>query len=346
MLGFSATFNLTNELLFNKIKDKIVYQYDLKQFMDDKFSKNVVLLRANEDDETKMLHGILLNQYRKYIAQDNQIELKPVIMFKSNTIAISEQAYSNLLKIINNLTAEQLQTIIKNGLNTYQNQNSIWNRMFTYYNEYRDVSEVVSDLKWDFSEQSILNVNSRVFLSEENTLMLNSLEERDNPIRAIFQIAKLNEGWDVLNLYDIVRISEGMPKTINATDSEAQLIGRGARYYPFKYDSKKSYTRRFDKIDSDLKVLETLHYNKINESRYINHLNKSLDKAKIQVAEDGYERHEAKIKSSFKKTSLFREGYIYINERIPTTVEDYLTIDKYVVDTVFNVPLEYTVERR
>src|SRR5699024_11187077 len=128
------------------------------------------------------------------------------------------------------------------------------------------------------------------FLSEENTLMLNSLEERDNPIRAIFQIAKLNEGWDVLNLYDIVRISEGASTTLHTTDSEAQLIGRGARYYPFEYEGKNSYTRRFDHVPTELKTLETLHYHTINENAYIKNLEKSLDKEKIQVMEDHYER--------------------------------------------------------
>src|SRR5699024_879953 len=98
-------------------------------------------------------------------------------------------------------------------------------------------------------------------------------------------------------------------------------------------------------VESDLKILETLHYHTINESSYIKNLNKSLDKAKVQFAEDGYERLEAKVKPSFKKTSLFKEGYIYINERIPTTVDDYLSIDKYLVNQVYEVPLELTVER-
>lgn len=48
----------------------------------------------------------------------------------------------------------------------------------------------------------------------------------------------LKVGWDVLNLFDIVRISEGASGTKKTTDSEAQLIGRGARYYPFKYKGK------------------------------------------------------------------------------------------------------------
>ena len=51
---------------------------------------------------------------------------------------------------------------------------------------------------------------------------------------------KLNEGWDVLNLFDIVRCyttrdaKAGKPG--KTTVAEAQLIGRGARYFPFVTD--------------------------------------------------------------------------------------------------------------
>ena len=67
----------------------------------------------------------------------------------------------------------------------------------------------------------------------------------------------------MLNLFDIVRISEGATKTKNTTSSEAQLIGRGARYYPFQYHNDISYTRRFDYEASELKIVETLHYHTI-----------------------------------------------------------------------------------
>ena len=62
--------------------------------------------------------------------------------------------------------------------------------------------------------------------------VLNSLENPNNPIRAIFAVHKLNEGWDVLNLYDIVRIGETEKRNASkSTIAESQLIGRGARYY-------------------------------------------------------------------------------------------------------------------
>ena len=63
----------------------------------------------------------------------------------------------------------------------------------------------------------------------------------------------LNEGWDVLNLFDIVRLystRDSATKIGKTTLSEAQLIGRGARYYPFEIENyNNKYQRKFDKLE-------------------------------------------------------------------------------------------------
>ncbi|MPM12578.1 hypothetical protein SDC9_58931 [bioreactor metagenome] len=345
LLEFTATIDLTKDVLFEKYKDKIVYQYDLKRFMEDGYSKNVMLLRANEDDESKIFNSVLLSQYRKYIARENQINLKPVILFKSNKIATSLQASETLKRIIESLNVKKLQETIDRGYSIYRYNQSIWSKMFQYYQN-RDLSVILQDLKWDFTEGTILNANSKEFISEGNALLLNSLEEPDNPIRAIFAVAKLNEGWDVLNLFDIVRISEGANNTKSTTDSEAQLIGRGARYYPFAYENVNSFIRRFDMIGTDLKALEALHYHTINTSAYINNLNRSLEAANIQVKEDSYERLEAKIKPAFKKHPLFNNGKIYINKLVQTTPDDYRSLEKYGALDNYEIIFEPVIEQR
>ena len=332
LLEFTATINLENDELFDKYRDKIVYQYDLRRFMNDGYSKNVTLLQANQEDNDKMIQAVLLSQYRKYIAKDHGILLKPVILFKSNTIAISQNAHKDLVTLLQQLTTQRLATIIQSGLVVFQNQDSIWGKMYRYYQN-RDFSRVILDLQWDFADQNILDANSKEFLEEKNALSLNTLEDPNNPFRAIFAVAKLNEGWDVLNLFDIVRISEGNTSTKKTTDSEAQLIGRGARYYPFVYESNSSFQRRFDTLPSDLKALETLYYHTINDSTYIKRLWKSLEEANIQVKEDDYLLKQAKLKPAFRKSDLFRNGKIYINQVIPTTKEDYQTLSDYNVQT-------------
>lgn len=345
LIEYTATIDLNNEALFNKYRDKIVFQYDLKKFMEDGYSKNVVLLRANEDDSEKMLSALLLSQYRKYIARDSNIDLKPIILFKSNRIPISLAANANFLNLIEELTISQLQKVIDHGVSVYQNAQSIWHKMFTYY-QTKDLNQVIRDLKWDFTRETTLNANDAAFLSEGNAILLNTLEDMNNPIRVIFAVAKLNEGWDVLNLFDIVRISEGASSAKTTTDSEAQLIGRGARYYPFAAAGESSYIRRFDFAGNDLKVIETLHYHTINDSAYIKNLEKSLEAANIQVQEDQYERLIAKIKPKVRKMDFFKNGKIYINKLVPTSADDYQSIKDYNVSTVYDVQYETAVEQQ
>lgn len=345
LIEYTATINLTNDALFEKYRDKIVYQYDLKRFMEDGYSKNVVLLRANNEDDEKMLQGMLLSQYRKYLAKDHGIDLKPIILFKSNKISTSLDANSAFLNMVEGLTLEQLRLVIDKGINIYQNTQSIWHKMFSYYKT-KDLIQVVDDLKWDFTKETILNANESSFLSEGNALLLNTLEDMNNPIRAIFAVAKLNEGWDVLNLFDIIRISEGASNAKATTDSEAQLIGRGARYYPFIYNENSSFVRRFDLDGNDLKVIETLHYHTINDNAYIKNLEKSLEAANIQVKEDQYNRLEAKIKSKIRKKDFFKNGKIYINKLVPTLPSDYKSFRDYNVSSVFDVQYEMAIEQQ
>ena len=93
-----------------------------------------------------------------------------------------------------------------------------------------------AELKVDFSPDKVVNVNKIEDL-QKRQIQLNTLEERNNEIRVIFAVDKLNEGWDVLNLFDIVRLYDTRDgkgnKVGKTTMQEAQLIGRGARYFPF-----------------------------------------------------------------------------------------------------------------
>lgn len=345
LIEYTATIDLTNDALFQKYRDKIVFQYDLKRFMEDGYSKNVVLLRTNEDDTQKMLNGLLLSQYRKYIARDYDVDIKPIILFKSNKIATSLDANNTFLTLVEEMTAKRLKDIIDKGASVYQNTQSIWHKMFSYYQE-KDLYQIVRDLKWEFTNETTLNANDSAFLSEGNALLLNTLEDANNPIRTIFAVAKLNEGWDVLNLFDIVRISEGASTTKTTTDSEAQLIGRGARYYPFAHVGNRSYTRRFDYSGSELKVIETLHYHTINDNAYIKNLEKSLEAANIQVKEDRYDRLEAKIKAKIRKMDFFKNGKIYINKLVPTSAADYESFKDYNVSQVYDVQYETALEQQ
>ncbi|PTH40156.1 DEAD/DEAH box helicase family protein [Staphylococcus capitis] len=341
LLEFTATIQLEDDI-FEKYKDRILYRYDLKEFMQQGYSKNVTLLHASEENKSKILHALLMSEYKKYIAEKNNIILKPVIMFQSTSIKGSQELHQMMLNHLEQLTLEQLENIVEDGYKFYSGQNSIWSKVFRFYKQH-NLIKVLDDLKWDFTKQTTLNVNNDKE-KEKNAQLLNNLEDIDNPIRAIFAVYKLNEGWDVLNLFDIVKVDEKKKVNKAATNAEAQLIGRGARYYPFVYNKNRTYKRRFDNEFSELKVIETLHYHTINDSSYIKNLHQSLTEAKVQTNVDISEVHEGKVKSKFKKTELFKNGKIYINKTVPTTPEDYKSLENYSAIRTYQKDLYKTSE--
>lgn len=331
LLEFSATINMDDKNMFKKYRDKIIYKYDLGEFMTDGYSKNVLRLQSSDNDDEKMKDAVLLSQYRKLIARENGISyFKPIIMFKSSRITISEQKQQDFHAIIENLSVESLSKYI-NQRKTTVSLNSTLYRVFSYFLE-QDLDSIIREIQEDFEVRNILNANEKNMLSVENAVLLNSLENINNPIRVIFAVAKLNEGWDVLNLYDIVRISEGAGVTRNATDSEAQLIGRGARYFPFNYEDKKSYQRRFDNVNSDLRFLETLHYHTINEKGYLANLEKSMNAVNlISSSDETVKIFSTKLKHSFKNSSVYKQGNLFVNKRRETIPDDFNSLEKFTI---------------
>ena len=125
-------------------------------------------------------------------------------------------------------------------------------------------------------------------------------KERNGIIRGYIK------GWDVLNLFDIVRLYEGRDVRANkpgkTTISEAQLIGRGARYFPFALEEGQDlYTRKYDDDTAyDLKILEELYYHTEEDSKYISELKIALVDVGIYEDEENLEEKLGKLKILFK----------------------------------------------
>ncbi|MBJ4563671.1 restriction endonuclease, partial [Salmonella enterica subsp. enterica serovar Derby] len=240
------------------------------------------------------------------------------------------------------MTPESIRRHLANKKLQLSSDTSIWHKVIQRYAD-SDLVTVTGQIQEDFNDFNLLNVNKSDLL-EENPVLLNTLEEVDNPVRAVFAVAKVNEGWDVLNLYDIVRISEQASSSKTSTDSEAQLIGRGARYYPFIYDGQRSFTRRFDNSTKDLSVLEQLHYHTINEPAYIKTLHASLEQADIDVHQDGGGTIEhARLKEDFKKSAVYQAGKLYFNEveEIESSSRNWET---YSLETRFEIQYQIACE--
>ena len=330
-LEFTATIDLNNEFIYEKYRDKVIFQYDLKEFQNAGYSKKISRLQANADDNEKMLNAVLLSQYRKRMAiQAGVRDFKPVILFKSNTIDVSKAAHKQFLTLLDQLTTEDLAQFIEKQLQT--TQSSTLRQAYTYYQTV-DMGILIREVQRDFQPLNTINANDtnqKAILDDLNNLRkLNTLEEPSNPIRAIFAVAKLSEGWDVLNLYDIVRIGE-QPITSTQTNSEAQLIGRGARYNPFVYEEATSFTRRFDHSTPELQILESLHYHTINDKKYIDNLTKSFEAMQLQVEDDkDFDILTTTVKASFKRSDVYQYGKLYYNDVEDVPESEYNGLAKY-----------------
>ncbi len=327
LLEFTATLDFLNKNIVEKYEPKIIYRYDLKEFRSDGYSKEIDLLQSDFEEEDRILQAVILSQYRQELAGKHKINLKPIILFKAQkTIEESKQNQAKFDGIIENLSVKDIERIRR------KSQIELIRQAFRFFAENKTTDALlVKILKQNFSPNKCLNVNEenldkktlkkqdrQELISQQR--LLNSLEDNDNQIRAIFAVQKLNEGWDVLNLFDIVRLYEtrqsGGRVTAPTTIAEAQLIGRGARYFPFSHEAgDDKYKRKFDKnLANELRVIEMLHYHSISDHRYIAELKTALKKEGL--IDDDEITKELKLKEEFKKTEFYKTGIIYKNEAV------------------------------
>src|SRR5690554_7674354 len=96
LMEFTATLDYDSREIVRKYQDKVLYKYDLAQFRIDKYSKEINLVRSHYDEQDRIIQALILNLYRQELATSNNINLKPVILFKAKrTIKESEQNKKN-----------------------------------------------------------------------------------------------------------------------------------------------------------------------------------------------------------------------------------------------------------
>jgi type III restriction enzyme len=325
LLEFTATVELSHPAVAEKYRDKILYDYSLKQFREDGYSKEVRTLQADLPQMARALQAVIVSQYRKKVAERHRIRLKPVVLMKANYVnaprtpdpnkVVSEEFRAAFHHKIKALTPADL-VAIRDGA-----QSEVVQRAFAYFAEH-DISldNLIRELQNDFGEEKALSVDSKSD-SEQHQILVNSLEAPGNEIRVVFAVEMLNEGWDVLNLFDIVRLyntrdaKAGKPG--RTTIAEAQLIGRGARYYPFQLeDTQPRFQRKFDDdLETDLRVLEELYYHSAHNPRYIQELHTALVDIGM-LPERPVRQLRLDIKDSFRQSTFWDQGLLFANERV------------------------------
>ncbi|WP_443741007.1 DEAD/DEAH box helicase family protein [Treponema berlinense] len=301
LLEFTATIPETPEAK-QKYEDKIIIQFDLKKFVEAGFTKHIRLVRSSLNQNERILQALVLNWYRSQIALKYNIpNFKPVILFRSKTIEESNQALTEFLKLCSKLKEEDLNflenknTQIPNKEESeipqaYDGTNDIFEKIKFYIQKNKiPLSRIVDFIKDNFTDRTCLITNSKTNKTKkektdaEQDKLLNSLENPQNPIRAVFTVQRLTEGWDVLNLYDSVRLYKGRDtdfknkKAGTSTTSEVQLIGRGVRYFPFEYGEFQKNKRKFDSdLNNEVRVLEEFYFHSDNDVKYLSELTNEL----------------------------------------------------------------------
>lgn len=334
LLEFTATCDLKDPNVLAKYQDKIIYDYPLVKFRESKYTKDFQNLQSDYDMWERTLQALVLSQYRLKLFAEYGQNIKPVILLKSQKIDESKSFYEEFYRKLYNLTVDDL-VFLNNG------NNPIITRCFDYFsrNEVR-LEGLVEELKQEFSEEHSIIINGSTDNSAEKQIAVNSLEDKKNPFRIIFTVDMLNEGWDVLNLFDIVRLYETRQsgnKVSPYTIREAQLIGRGARYCPFKINNyQDKFRRKYDEdISNEMRVCETLYYHSKQDSRYISELREALKeigllpKQKVEV--------KYILKDTFKTDELYKSGYVFTNSKVVKSRNSITEIEKKIRHSVYSI---------
>ncbi len=362
LLEFTATVDLANEAIHSKYEDKIVARYDFLEFNKDAYSKDVKFLFNQEvhtEDQKRLLiiNAVALSEYRKLLAERAMgVFISPIVLIKSVKIAQSEEDRKFFDGVIGSLRPDDLSRLKELSRESKNREHEILSDMFSWLAS-KDAG-LISQGDWDGLKAFTAEI--RTSFAHDNTLIYNSqkkekaellplLDSPRNTIRAIFSVNALNEGWDVLSLYDIVHFDISEAKKVSLQD--IQLIGRGARYCPYELpktykrdeDSQDmlelfagrnlefdKYKRKFDNSPYDKgRVLETFVYHFVKTGTFLENLQRDL--LGEGIINEGIEKKTIAMKQEFLNSETYKRGFVLVNrteKRTKTLGEE--------IDTTFN----------
>jgi len=355
LLEFTATIP-SNERVLEKYISKTLIRYDLKNFLKAGYTKEINLVSSSFDKRKRILQALLFNWYRNEIALKYNIpNFKPVILFRSkfidkNQANNSADDYDFFINLIDELTINDFNFLADYDENALfsitelykKGQSRIVDIKRYLADNNKTIGNIVTYLKGAFTERNCIITNSKKGTrtiektDSETDKLLNSLEDKDNHIRAIFTVQRLTEGWDVLNLFDIVRLYDGQNsgggykgKAGNATTSEVQLIGRGVRYFPFEYEGKERNKRKFDsQLNNELRVLEEFYFHSDNNEKYLSDLKMELKRQDLLPENDRILKRY-RLKNSFinDNKEFYESIKLFGNERLENPNKQKRTLD-------------------
>lgn len=104
LLEFTATIDLTNQAIAQKYEDKIIFDYPLKRFREDRYSKDVETIETDLEELDRALQAMILSQYKRKLFGELKLNIKPVILLKSKKIKNNKAIYDKFKNTITTLT--------------------------------------------------------------------------------------------------------------------------------------------------------------------------------------------------------------------------------------------------
>ncbi len=338
LLEFTATEDFMDVNIADKYDNKVIFDYPLKKFREDRYSKDVAVIQSDLSPIERAIQCVLLSQYKRKLFSSIHQDIKPVILLKSRTIDENKKNHKEFINAIKQLNPNEIKHIASNAKGDMLD-------VFSYITEKEiELENLLLEIKEDFKEENLLLIDGNN-ISPDKQLKLNSLESKNNEVRVVFAVDMLNEGWDVLNLFDIVRLYDKRDAKSNkpgkTTMQEAQLIGRGARYMPFVAPDENLPvgSRKYDgDIKNRLRTLETLHYHSAYNPKYIQELHTAL--VETGIIPEKTKEIALTIKDNFKKSRLYTAGYVFTNEQDSYNInEDVISIGDHILTHTYIVKL-------
>jgi type III restriction enzyme len=290
------------------------------------------------EDQKRLLiiNAVALSEYRRLLAEkDIGQYISPIVLIKSKKISQSVEDRDFFDKVIESIRPEDLDRLKEITRDNKGREHEILSDMFKWLGsksgglvsngDWDGLKAFVAEIKSSFARENTLIYNSQ---QKENPDLLTNLDNPLNNIRAIFSVKALNEGWDVLSLFDIIHFDISETKKVSLQD--IQLIGRGARYCPFELprrykvdsDSELSlfggslefdkYKRKFDNDPYDRgRVLETFVYHFVKTGTFLENLQKDL--LGEGIMNEGVEKKTINLKYSFVESETYKKGFVLVN---------------------------------
>lgn len=147
LLEFTATADFSHPAIAQKYENKVIFNYQLKKFREDLYSKDVEVLESDLEPLDMALQAMILSQYKRKIFAEIKQDIKPVLLLKSKTIPANKDIYTIFISAVANLDEAGIERIRQRAKDDLL-------AAFSYFDKQGiTASNLILELQEDFAEE-------------------------------------------------------------------------------------------------------------------------------------------------------------------------------------------------